>query len=210
MHTNLPTRWHHLLRSFTDQEEKISSLWEEIKHHYEEKHRHYHNLTHIQDLLQQAEIYQAHLAEYDILQFAIWYHDIIYNTIRKDNEEKSAALAEKRLTDLRVSPARRHQCAILILATKTHRLEANDLTEDVKWMIDFDLSILGRPWETYQQYAEQIRQEYRLVPTLLYKRGRKKALKNFLASDHIYHTDVYREKYEAIARDNLKRELSHL
>lgn len=133
-----------------------------------------------------------------------FYHDLVYDAKKQDNEEQSALLAEKRLTALSVPEAIISLCKEIILATKSHLVSANS---DVNLFTDADLSILGKPWEQYEIYYKQIREEYSVYPDLLYKPGRRKVLKHFLAMERIFKTDVFREKYEKQARRNLGREL---
>jgi predicted metal-dependent HD superfamily phosphohydrolase len=92
----------------------------------------------------------------------------------------------------------------MILATKTHVVSEN---QDINYFTDADLSILGKDWEVYNQYAKQVRNEYAIYPDLLYNPGRKKVLKHFLEMNQIYKTDYFTQKYEEQARLNLSREL---
>ncbi len=202
-------KWKALASRHSSDELLIDSLWQELESHYTQNNRHYHNLTHIADLLNQWEHFHHELSHPDIIQFAIWYHDVIYDIKRKDNEKKSADLAMLRLTQLGLSETQYTLCHDLILATKTHTLNnAKDL--DVKWMIDFDLAILGRDWPIYIQYTQQVRKEYSLYPDLVFKPGRKKVLSTFLERERIYQTALYHHQYESQARENLKREMELL
>ena len=65
--------------------------------------RHYHNLTHIEDCLGAlAAVDGLSAAEREILTEAIWWHDVVYDATRSDNEELSARLAEAHIRpDLR-------------------------------------------------------------------------------------------------------------
>ena len=57
--------------------------------------RHYHNLAHIEDCLAAlARVDNLSAAEREILTEAIWWHDVVYDATRTDNEEFSARLAE--------------------------------------------------------------------------------------------------------------------
>lgn len=135
------------------------------------------------------------------------YHDFVYNPLRKDNEKKSAEYAVKVL----VKQLREDEAAQLeawILATKDHRPRTEHLHE--RFLLDADLAVLGATPEVYRDYCEEVRQEYRLVPELLYKRGRRKVLLHFLNFEHLYHTPFFRENYEKQARLNLKSELERL
>ena len=128
----------------------------------------------------------------------------MYDTLKSNNEEKSAALAERRMGDLEVSEEIVARVVEMILATKTHVVSEN---QDINYFTDADLSILGKDWEVYNQYAKQVRSEYAIYSDLLYNPGRKKVLKHFLAMNQIYKTDYFTQKYEEQARLNLSREL---
>ena len=52
---------------------------------YRESGRFYHNLGHIEDLLELRDSFKAELNEPDLVAMAIWYHDAIYSTLRKGN-----------------------------------------------------------------------------------------------------------------------------
>ena len=57
--------------------------------------RHYHNLSHVEDCLAAlARVDNLYAAEREILVQAVWWHDVVYDATRTDNEELSARLAE--------------------------------------------------------------------------------------------------------------------
>lgn len=130
----------------------------------------------------------------------------MYNTLKSNNEEKSADLAVKRLASIAFHESGRMQCQKLILATKKHEF-ADDETN---LFTDADLAILGADPYVYKTYTEQIRREYKIYPDLVYKTGRKKVLQHFLEMDAIYKTEGFRGRYEDQARDNLNNELEAL
>ncbi len=192
---------------YTTDASVLAPLWQELEKHYSQKKRHYHTLTHIENLLRLAEENRGAVEDWDVFVFAIFYHDVVYRVLKSDNEEKSAALAERRLTQLEISKARIARCSALILATKTHELSTNS---DCNLLLDLDLSVLGASWERYEEYAAQIRREYAIYPDFLYKPGRKKVLERFLERDFIFKTPAFRAKFESQARGNLHMEISRL
>jgi len=191
-----------------DDQVLIEQYWQEIVHHYSGKDRHYHNLRHIEDLLSRAAAYKQQIEDYDVLRFSIWYHDIIYNALRKDNEAQSAALAEKRLLKTQLASARIQRCVQQIILTQKHNTA--DQPTDEQYLIDFDLSILGSSWENYVVYTKNIRREYHWYPAFAYKKGRQKAMLAFLERKRIYQTDAYFGQYEEIARENIRKEVNLL
>jgi len=185
----------------------LAPLWQELEKQYSQKKRHYHTLAHIENLLRLATDYSAMVQDWETFVFAIFYHDAVYNVLRSDNEEKSALLAEKRLTQMGFPAHRIAACQTLILATKTHAASANT---DANLLMDADLSVLGADWDTYSAYAAQVRREYSIYPDLVYRPGRRKVLSKFLERDCIFKTPDFRSRLEAQARENIQLEISLL
>jgi predicted metal-dependent HD superfamily phosphohydrolase len=141
----------------------------------------------------------------DAVYFAIWFHDVIYDTKRSDNEEKSAEFASEVLGSLGVPEQTIATVWEMILATKYHR--GADLSWDTKAFLDLDTSILGAPQEIYEEYSRAIRKEYSWVPDVLYQKGRMKVLNDFLEREYIYYTEEIRTRYELQARHNIAEEV---
>src|SRR5262245_45774399 len=151
---------------------EAGKIYEELTRLYSSPHRAYHNLSHIDSLLDLSGPLETRIQHYDAVRFAIWFHDAIYETSRKDNEERSADFAERCLCLLEVSTETSALVRAMILATRAH--DAIGLSEDGKLFLDLDLSILGSEEAVYEKYARAIRREYWWVPSLIYKRERKK------------------------------------
>lgn len=201
--------WNELCLRYTDDLTLVNTLFSEIKNHYINPKRHYHNLNHIYSMLDQANKYKIKLKDFDIICFSIWYHDIIYSSSKQDNEEKSADFAASKLGLLNLKTAQIEVCKKIILSTKEHIpfIVNND---DNKFLLDFDLAILGQDWKSYEDYCRKIRQEYIRYPNFMYKKGRKKALQHFLEKERIYHTKEYYNQFEKAARNNITKEISLL
>lgn len=182
-------------------------LWTDLEKHYTRRDRHYHNLSHLEYMYRQLEKVPDIINDWDTLLFSLFYHDIIYKATAKDNEEKSAKAAVKALKMLVYPEEKTAKCEAQILATKTH---ASSPDNDTNLLTDADLSILGSTWESYQNYAKQVRKEYAIYPDFLYNPGRRKALQHFLDMDHIFKTSFFREWFEENARKNLMQELAQL
>lgn len=203
----LKIEWKELFASYGVQGEITEKYLKEIIEKYSEKKRFYHNLSHIQALLKSAVKLKDYFQDYNSVRLAIWFHDVIYNTKKSSNEEKSAELAVKVLTELNIPIATINLVEKMIIATKAHSI--NGLTEDGKIFLDLDLSILGASPEIYQQYYQAIRKEYSWVPWFLYRRSRKSILSGFLAREHIFFTSEL-AKLEQIARQNISEEIIFL
>ena len=207
---DLKNRWFALASKYSSKESLLLDCWNEIEFNYTERGRAYHNCTHIESMLSLMDACTHDWEQKDVTEMSIWYHDVIYNARKGDNEFQSAVLAKKRLTKLGFSEAAIDLCYSQILATKSHTLEANHTCSDTAYLLDFDLEVLGRDWESYELYSQQIRKEYSIYPWFMYKRGRKKAMEHFLERPFIYQTNNFRERLEAQARKNIRREIGLL
>lgn len=192
------------LIKFNFSEDQINNFWNELDKNYTNRNRHYHNWQHIQQMISLWEVHKLELENPVEVLLAIFYHDVIYKVTRKDNEAKSASMALNHLENLKNLDS--EKIKNLILATQFHIAKTND----EKWLVDFDLHILGGHWEDYRLYAQNVRKEYRIYPDFLYQPGRKKALKHFLEKEFIFQTKEFREKYEENARKNIIKEISEL
>lgn len=172
---------------------------------YNSKSRYYHNWQHIEALLQELEAAKHLLLDYHTVIFAVFYHDAVYNVLKKNNETKSAELAILHLSKMGVPLILQQQSTALILATQHHGVSSNN---DCNYFTDADLSILGSPPTVYQRYVAAIRKEYVFFPDIVYNKGRQKVLHHFLQMERIFKTDFFAERYEAQARENMKWELS--
>ncbi|CDX28862.1 conserved hypothetical protein [Mesorhizobium sp. SOD10] len=188
------------------------ALKSELAALYRAADRHYHGLAHIEAMLALATEYRRLLHDPEAVDAAIWFHDAIYDSRAKDNEAKSAELAEKRLAG-RASPHRLARIAAMINATATHQLPAfrdEDALEDAAFLLDMDLAILGAEPAVFDAYEKAVRLEYGWVEEPMWRAGRAAVLKNFLARPHIFNTQLFRDRLEAQARKNLGRSLQAL
>ena len=143
-----------LLTNYTDNSNLTNELWTEIENRYSDKKRHYHTLEHLDILLTQLTVVKDEIQNWDTILFTLYYHDIIYNATKSNNEEKSAELAEKRLKRISVSNDKIELCKSQILATKSH---IKSIDSDTNYFTDADLSVLGQDWETYALYYKNVR-----------------------------------------------------
>ncbi|MBZ9991735.1 hypothetical protein LB572_32060 [Mesorhizobium sp. BH1-1-5] len=188
------------------------ALKSELAALYQAADRHYHSLAHIEAMLALASEYRRLLDDPQAVEAAIWFHDAIYDSRAKDNEAKSAELAEKSLAG-RVDPHRLARIAALINATATHQLPPfrdEDALNDAALLLDMDLAILGAEPAAFDAYEKAVRLEYGWVEEPMWRAGRSAVLQNFLARQHIFYTTEFRDRFEARARENLNRSLQAL
>jgi predicted metal-dependent HD superfamily phosphohydrolase len=182
-------------------------VYQELATLYAQPHRHYHNLGHIAACLAEFNAARSLALQPLALELAIWFHDAVYDPHAPDNEECSAALAARRLSEAGGVRELREAVAVLVLATKAHD---GALHVDAPLLVDVDLSILGRTAEEFAQYERQIRAEYAWVPEATFAAKRAELLERFLDRPHLYWTEPFRSKYERPARANLEGSIRKL
>lgn len=196
-----------LVTGYTDNNNLKNDLWAEIEKNYSSKKRHYHTLQHLDNLLSELNDVKEKIHNWEAVLFTLYYHDIIYNTLKLDNEEKSAAFADERMKQIGVPNETIELCTKQILATKSH---IKSDKSDTNYFTDADLSVLGQDWDNYSIYYKNIRKEYSIYPDLVYNPRRRKVLNHFMEMDRIYKTDFFYNKYEVQAKLNLQKEMGLL
>ncbi|MFW9972282.1 MAG: hypothetical protein ACFFDF_19005 [Candidatus Odinarchaeota archaeon] len=218
--------WKDLVSKYSNDLDFIEKLYKIIEKRYISSNRAYHNLDHINLLLSEVKRFKNRIDDYDSVLFAIWFHDIIYNPQRENNEERSAKYAKRFLVKINYEKTRIQKVQDLIekldgewirkgekefiLRTKDHSIRNGTEDKDIKLFLDLDLLILGMKREEFIKYAKNIRKEYEFVPDDIYNKERKKILNKYLNSQFIYKTKKFRELYEKQARRNIKFEIDNL
>ena len=201
-------RWLELVRSLGADEGRSRKAFADLVTNYNEEGRYYHNLAHVGMVLDTADRL-SHLAQdYEKVQLAIWFHDVIYDPRAKDNEAQSAAYARRYLSALGFPAETVTRVSDLILATTTHQAPAGDI--DAQIMLDADLAPLAYDEALFFQQSMALRQEFSYVPEDEYRQSRVRALNAFLSRERIYQTDQLFTELESKARTNLERSLNEL
>ena len=181
-----------------------AGLLESLIARYEEPHRAYHSLRHIEecfDALAPASALAERLPE---LQLALWFHDAIYDPRADDNELASAGFARASVVLAGMDAAGAERVVELILAT---RHESPATLQDARLLADVDLAILAAGPGRFREYQIQIRQEYSFVAPDEFERRRTKILESFLSRPAIYQTKWFSTRLEQNARVNIETEL---
>lgn len=184
-----------------------AGVFAELVAAYSQPHRAYHNAAHIEDCLHQLDRARTEADSPVEVEAALWFHDAVYDAHAADNEELSAAWADRALAQAGASCDVRGRVVALIMATK-HQREPD--THDCRLLLDVDLSILGRESEVFAAYDRAIREEYSWVPEERYRTARAAILESFLRRPAIYLTDYFQARLEAQARVNLEQAIANL
>jgi predicted metal-dependent HD superfamily phosphohydrolase len=175
---------------------------------WQEPHRRYHGLAHLTVVLSIVDANGTLADDLAAVRLAAWFHDAVYDPAAGGNEEASAGLAERLLSDLNAPTSLVSEVARLVRLTAGHVVEAGDRNGAL--LADADLAILAAEQEAYDEYAVAIRREYAHVPDSLYRMGRRKVLEALLDLPELYRIVPARAQWTERARVNLRREIAAL
>jgi predicted metal-dependent HD superfamily phosphohydrolase len=184
-----------------------ASIFAQLTAAYAEPGRAYHTAEHIRDCLAELDLTRSLAQHPDEVETALWFHDAVYLPGASDNEDQSAELARTALSVGAVPREVVDRIAALVLATRHAGVPS---APDERLICDIDLSILGREPAIFDAFERRIRREYNWVPEPTYRQERSAVLSGFLRRRSIYHTDLFRHRYEAAARANLERLIEKL
>lgn len=202
--TELNKSWQRVSRELHIRANRLR-LYDALIDRYSEPHRKYHSLQHLTECLAWFKSV-ANLAICAAeIEAALWFHDAIYEPIQPNNEELSALWAKDSLTESGVSAVSAARVQTLILAT---RHTALPVLPDERLLVDIDLAILGSSKSRFDEYEQQIKEEYAYVPERLFREKRQEVLLSFLARENIYSTQYFRDVLEQQARANLQRAIA--
>ncbi|WP_414578964.1 hypothetical protein [Anabaena sp. CCY 9402-a] len=200
--------WQQTLQPFGVNQIAMETGFTQLVDSYSAPHRYYHNLKHINHVLEIIQTLKTYTDNLAAVQLAAWFHDVVYEAQAKDNEENSAEYADKLLRNLEIPINQINTVTHLILNTKHHQADIDDIDSQV--LLDADLGMLAVSPEQYREYANNIRQEYSWLSTSEYVVARQQFLQQFLQRQQIYFTPLMLEFAEIFARYNLKAELEIL
>jgi predicted metal-dependent HD superfamily phosphohydrolase len=183
------------------------ALFDRLVAAYTEPHRKYHTLRHLESLYGEFEgvaDFLSHPDSHATIEAAIWFHDVVYDPARLDNEAASARLAAVELAALGLSPAFIERVHIAIMAT-VHTKEPTH--PDDRLFVDMDLASLGYPTKIFDDNAAAIREEFSIYPDNIFYAGNNAMFLRLLNRPRIYYTTYFYDKYETLARQNITRTL---
>lgn len=186
--------------------------WQIISTQYSKPYRHYHSLSHLEDLFSKLDQISALIQKPQIVELAIFFHDLIYEPESKTNEQDSAQWFvnfAKECTTMKpedISLVERY-----ILQTANHLSCNEQHGHDLLYFLDLDLSILGsHSTDQYSKYAQGVRQEYSVLSDEQFCAGRSQFLKKMLAVENLFYTSHFRISIGEKAKENMQRELHEL
>lgn len=188
---------------------------------YKEPHRKYHNLDHIQSILDKiplfVEAYELNSEQSLWLEIIAWYHDVIYipGPQQPSNEYLSAGKFKSDrwagLIPLIYDNIPNYYEYVVqeiwdvIFGTRHHKSPPSFIGA-----IFFDLDLADMGTDSYIENSFKIREEFGEFSDLEWLAGRQKFLGDFLERPLIYHTSLGYKLWEEKARRNMENELHFL
>ena len=142
---------------------------------WNEPGRYYHDIDHLNYMIDAIQKLNLGQSDEDLLIIAAVFHDIVYDAMKFDNEEKSAEFFMnccKNKLDKRNLLIKQ-----IILDTKSHK--SNNWLSKV--FCDIDMDIVLKDYNTLLEWEEGIYNEYKGWGDKKYKEGRLKFLNSLLS-----------------------------
>ena len=201
-------QWEQLIRRLGGNLTLSDVVYDRLVAHYTASNRYYHTLSHVAGMLDLIDRIYIEVDNWNALQLAIWFHDVIYEVgTGLDNEQASADFSAEQLALLNLDPTLIETVSDLILDTKHKQRPA---TWDGQVLVDLDLAQLGGSAEQFQRDTDNIRREYASVPDKQFWSGRGRILQQFLNRSRIYYTAPFYTRFEATARRNLAQTIANI
>jgi predicted metal-dependent HD superfamily phosphohydrolase len=181
--------------------------WAAVIAAWSEPHRRYHDLAHLAAVLGLIGSLAGAATDPDAVRLAAWYHDVVYDPRRDDNEQISAERARAGLRGL-VPEERVAEVARLVLLTAGHDPEPQD--DDGAVLCDADLAVLASPPDAYAGYASAVREEYGHLSDAEFTVGRIAVLERLLTLPRLYRLPAVADDWTPRARANMTAELTLL
>jgi predicted metal-dependent HD superfamily phosphohydrolase len=188
----------------------VNQTFEWLMIKYQERHRKYHNLSHLVSLFGFPDVFRP---DSDVTKFFcektlfFFFHDCIYDIPAIDNEQASAKEARERMVLMGFHTYGDDSildfvCSAIELSN--HASPCDDVLQQE--LLDYDLAILGTEPSTYLKYTLDVRAEYSAVPQDVWNEKRGEFLNYMLNKPHIFQTEFFQKKYEKNARQNMTAE----
>lgn len=201
-------------------------VWKWIHSGYSEKHRYFYNLDYLNICLSEFMYVSKNLTEEEkfIVEFALWFHKIVYNTRTLSiNEEIPIKISD----NISYAPTQQHleqstffasnACGLLNVTNAFSKSMIEDMIKQTGFInfspnlfSDITNSFLGHSLNSYKKYEKNIQKEYEWLGPKGCIFYRVKQLQSLLDLPNIFKTPIMQEKYEKYARSNITWALEEL
>lgn len=183
---------------------------------YREKHRKYHNQSHIKVMLKLHNRLTAQkyieLNNRLAVEMAIFFHDVVYNTDHSypRNVIQSNHHCESVLKSLKADAEFISRVRNLIRSTDYSKDTSITIRKgDAQYLHDLDFAYFGAAYDAFLICTKKIKQEFGLLTRIKFARKRREFLLRTL-SKPIFKTEVFCSMFESQARDNIRAYLGRL
>jgi len=200
-------RWFSLVR-----EPHREWTWRLLAQSYAAPGRFYHTISHVVDCVGKLDGLddKGGLIDRRVATVALLWHDLVYVPGSNENELLSARMLDA-ISDTMEDRRLAQHAHSAILATEHREGYAGAYgNQTVDAVVDIDLSILGEDRGTYERYVADVRREYGHVSEDAWRVGRTGFLRGMIDREVIYSLKEMRDRYDGLARDNMRAELSVL
>jgi len=196
----------------------VDAVGADLLTRWREPHRAYHDPLHLAEVLAAVDTLcaaerPATPGAHPVAVLAGWFHDVVYDADPAPdagNEVASADLARHSLARLGADDELTDRVVTVVLDTIAHDVPPDGADEARAVFHDADLWVLAAPVARFDEYCQQVRQEYGHVTSAEFAAARAAVLRPFLVRPHVYLTDHAQREWEPVARENLARELTRL
>lgn len=183
---------------------------------YRAPDRHYHGVRHVRWVVHHGRELAAvadpplRNEQVDEVVAAAFFHDLVYDARRPDNEEVSARRSRQALGEIGWPPAATERVVAMIEATAGH--DVADFGDDpaIAVLVAADLGVLAAEPSRYDNYTRAVRREYAHLDDREWRAGRSAFISDMLAREHILPPRLGLDGWERRARANLTAELAAL
>lgn len=208
--TGLRKMWDEMIERLGLNPARAGKHFDELVRSYSGADRKYHDLFHVQSVVEKCREMAEEAGwdeQWSELDAALWFHDVVYDAKRSDNEAESARVAAAAFKELGLPAERIERIARMIRATR-HNGTAE--TEMERTACDIDLLSLATPEATFRRNTGLIREEYKHLNDEEFRRGRAAFLEKMLGKGRTFYSEAFEEEYGLAASRNLRSAVERL
>lgn len=162
--------------------------------------RSYHGVLHLVECLRALDSTPPDNISIDVVELALWYHDVIYDPRASDNEARSAQRLLQDAARVGLPSMVAGAAADLVRATVHTGGAGAQVTAEAALIADIDLSIFGADSIGFMDFEYGVEEEYAHVPKFWFLFRRGQFLANLLKRPQLFRTAAFRTRYEQAAR----------
>ncbi|XP_077288542.1 uncharacterized protein LOC143912952 [Arctopsyche grandis] len=203
--------WNEVLRDLSVPEDIATKWWSQIMVQYTESARIYHTMDNY--LRKKFEIYDImvkdNISERSAFVLAMFFQHYEHDTnVYGDSIDKNVEHVKNFFKDAGIN----HEGLIsTVVGLLGAACESGSSKEGIDaYFQDLELAALGASPDEYVEYITDIEKEYSNMPAHFYRSLRLKVLQTLLLIPKIYSTDLFYEKYETQARENIEKEINEV